>query len=76
MFGTRGAEGLFMGSFFSLLAVTSFARIGFVSQLLLHNPVLPDVQFAVPAALLLSAGLIAVVYVLKKPQALCATARQ
>lgn len=74
MFGTRGAEGLFMGSFFSLLAVTSFARIGFVSQLLPHNPVLQDVQFTLPAALLLSAGLIAVVYALNKPQAISVSA--
>jgi amino acid transporter len=59
-----------------LLAVTSFARIGFVSQLLPHSPVLRDMQFTLPAALLLSAGLIAVVYALKKPQALPATARQ
>lgn len=76
IFGTRGAEGLFMGSFFSLLALTSFARIGFVSQLLPHNPALQDMQFALPAALLLSAGLIAVVYALKNPQARPASARQ
>jgi len=75
LFGTRGAEGLFMGSFFSLLAVTSFARIGFVSQLLPHNPVLKDMQLILPVALLLSAGLIAVVYALNKPRALSASAR-
>jgi len=63
--GTRGAEGLFMGSFFSVLAVASFARIGFVSQLLPHSPVLQNMQFLLPGACLLLAGLIAVVYKLK-----------
>jgi MFS family permease len=62
-FGTRGAEGLFMGSFFSVLALTSFARIGFASQWLPQSPVLQGWQFILPAALLLSAGVIAAVYV-------------
>lgn len=68
-FGTRGAEGLFMGSFFSVLAVSSFARIGFVSQLLPQHPALKEMQFVLPAALLLMAGVLAVAYALKKPQA-------
>jgi preprotein translocase subunit SecG len=63
VFGTRGAEGLFMGSFFSVLALTAFARIGFVSQLLPQNPALQGVQFILPAALLLGAGMIAALYV-------------
>ena len=64
--GTRGAEGLFMGSFFSVLALTSFARIGFTSQLLPQSSLLQGVQFILPAALLLSAGLIAGVYARKQ----------
>jgi predicted MFS family arabinose efflux permease len=63
VFGTRGAEGLFMGSFFSVLALTAFARIGFVSQLLPQNPALQGVQFILPAGLLLGAGMIAALYV-------------
>jgi MFS family permease len=66
MFGTRGAEGLFMGSFFSVLALSSFARIGFASQLLPQNSALQGLQFILPAALLLSAGLIAAAYVWKR----------
>jgi len=64
--GTRGAEGLFMGSFFSMLAVASFARIGFVSLLLPHSPALQSMQFLLPGACLLLAGLIAMVYTLKR----------
>lgn len=67
VFSTRGAEGLFMGSFFSVLALASFARIGFVSQLLPQNPVLQGMQFILPAALLLGAGVIAAVYARKQP---------
>jgi MFS family permease len=65
-FGTRGSEGLFIGSFFSVLALTSFARIGFASQLLPQNPVLQGLQFILPAALLLGAGMIAAVYAWKR----------
>ncbi|MFZ4536959.1 hypothetical protein, partial [Propionivibrio sp.] len=62
VFGTRGAEGLFMGSFFSVLALTSFARIGFASQLLPQSPVVQGVQFILPGTLLLLSGLIAAIY--------------
>ena len=65
-FGTRGSEGLFIGSFFSVLALTSFARIGFVSQLLPQNPALQGLQFILPAVLLLGAGMIAAVYAWKR----------
>jgi hypothetical protein len=63
--GTRGAEGIFMGSFFAVTALSSFARIGFATQYL---PALKGIQFALPAALLLAAGLLAVVYALKRRQ--------
>jgi hypothetical protein len=66
LFGTRGAEGLFMGSFFSVLALTSFARIAFVSQWLPQYPALQAQQFILPAALLLCAGLIVAVYAGKR----------
>jgi MFS family permease len=66
LFGTRGAEGLFMGSFFSVLALTSFARIAFVSQWLPQHPALQAQQFILPAALLLCAGLIVAVYAGKR----------
>lgn len=69
VFGTRGAEGQFMGSFFAVLAVSSFARIGFVSQWLPQNPALKEMQFVLPAILLLLAGLLAGVYAVKKPKA-------
>lgn len=65
-FGTRGSEGLFIGSFFSVLALTSFARIGFTSQLLPQNPALQGLQFILPAALLLGAGMLAAVYAWKR----------
>jgi hypothetical protein len=55
-----------MGSFFSVLALSSFARIGFASQLLPQNSALQGLQFILPAALLLSAGLIAAAYVWKR----------
>jgi hypothetical protein len=61
--GTRGAEGVFMGSFFAVTALGSFARIGFATQYL---PDLKAIQFALPAALLLAAGLLAVLYALKR----------
>lgn len=61
--GTRGAEGVFMGSFFAVTALGSFARIGFATQYL---PDLKAIQFALPAALLLAAGLMAVLYALKR----------
>ena len=67
-FGTRGAEGQFMGSFFSVLAISSFARIGFVSQLLPQNPALKDMQFMLPMSFLVLAGLLAAVYAFKKPR--------
>lgn len=48
-----------------MLAVSSFARIGFVSQLLPQHPALKEMQFVLPAALLLMAGVLAVAYALK-----------
>ena len=61
--GTRGAEGLFMGGFFAVTALGSFARIGFATQFL---PDLKDLQFQLPVILLLAAGLLAAVYTLKR----------
>ena len=63
--GTRGAEGVFMGSFFAVSALSSLARIGFATQYL---PALKGIQFMLPAALLLAAGLLAVFYTLKRRQ--------
>jgi hypothetical protein len=63
--GTRGAEGVFMGSFFAITALSSFARIGFATQYL---PAMKDIQFALPAAVLLAAGLLAALYALKRRQ--------
>ena len=63
--GTRGAEGLFMGSFFAVTALSSLARIGFATQYL---PAMKDIQFALPAAVLLAAGLMAALYALKRRQ--------
>ncbi len=63
--GTRGAEGVFMGSFFAVTALSSLARIGFATQYL---PALKGIQFMLPAALLLAAGLLAVFYTLKRRQ--------
>ena len=63
--GTRGAEGVFMGSFFAVTALSSLARIGFATQYL---PALKGIQFLLPAALLLAAGLLAVFYTLKRRQ--------
>lgn len=63
--GRRGAEGLFMGSFFAVLAISSFARIALATQYL---PLLKPVQFELPAALLLAAGSCLAVYVLKRPK--------
>ena len=63
--GTRGAEGLFMGSFFAVTALANLARIGVSSQLATAGQ---SVQFVLPAAMLLVAGLGAVVYLLKRPQ--------
>ena len=60
--GTRGAEGLFMGSFFAVLALATFGRILFVSQLLPHSPHLRGLMTYLPSGLLLAAGLIAVLY--------------
>jgi MFS family permease len=57
--GTRGAEGVFMGSFFAVTAISSFARIGFAKYFLPH---LQGIQFELPAALLLAAGLLAALY--------------
>ena len=65
-FGTRGGEGLFMGSFFSVLALTSFARIGFATQLLPQSPVVQGVQFILPGTLLLISALIAAIYSIKR----------
>ena len=66
--GTRGAEGVFMGSFFAITALSSFARIGFATQYL---PAMKDIQFTLPAALLLAAGAIALVYALRMPNRAC-----
>lgn len=63
--GRRGAEGLFMGSFFAVLAISSLARIALATQYL---PLLQPVRFELPAALLLAAGLCLAVYVLKRPK--------
>lgn len=63
--GTRGAEGVFMGSFFAVSALSSLARIGFATQYL---PALKGIQFALPAALLLAAGVLAALYALKRRQ--------
>ncbi|MDP3540733.1 MAG: hypothetical protein Q8S26_18695 [Azonexus sp.] len=71
--GSRGAEGVFMGSFFAVTALGTFFRIGFASQLL---PAWQSVQFALPAALLLAAGLIAAVYALKTPKSPSAPGRE
>lgn len=54
--GSCGAEGRFMGSFFAVTAICALARIAFATQWL---PNLKDIQFVLPAALLLAAGLIA-----------------
>jgi len=56
--GSRGAEGRFMGGFFAVTAICVLARIDFATQWL---PNLKEVQFVLPAALLLAAGLIAAV---------------
>jgi MFS family permease len=66
--GTRGAEGIFMGSFFAVTALSSFARIGFATQYL---PAMKDIQFALPAAFLLAAGAIALVYARRMPNRAC-----
>lgn len=63
--GRRGAEGMFMGSFFAVLAISSFARIALVTQYL---TLLKPVQFELPAALLLAAGSCLAFYVLKRPK--------
>lgn len=57
--GTRGAEGLFMGSFFAVTALSTLARIAFVSHWLADWK---SSQFILPAALLLTAGVIAAFY--------------
>mgnify|MGYP002776375553 CR=1 FL=1 len=64
--GTRGAEGLFMGSFFAVTAISSFARIGFATQYL---PTHKDIQFALPASLLLATTLLATLYAFQRRQA-------
>jgi len=56
--GSRGAEGRFMGGFFAVTAICALARIAFATQWL---PNLKEIQFVLPAALLLAAGLIAAV---------------
>lgn len=61
--GKRGAEGLFMGSFFAVMAISSLARIALATQ---YSSLLKPVQFELPAALLLAAGACLAVYVLKK----------
>ena len=54
--GLRGSEGLFMGSFFAVTALCTLLRIAFASQWLSDWK---SSQFLLPAALLLTAGLIA-----------------
>jgi len=54
--GLRGAEGLFMGSFFAVTALCTLLRIAFASHWLSDWK---SSQFLLPAALLLTAGLIA-----------------
>lgn len=63
--GTRGAEGVFMGSFFAVTACSSFARIGFATQYL---PAMKEIQFVLPAAVLVAAGVIALHYAIKMPK--------
>jgi len=63
--GTRGAEGLFMGSFFAVLALATFGRILLVSTLLPHSPQLQGLMTFLPSGLLLAAGLIAALYAFK-----------
>lgn len=54
--GTRGAEGLFMGSFFAMTAVSAVFRIAFAAYWLADWQ---DSRFVLPAILLLAAGAIA-----------------
>jgi hypothetical protein len=54
--GVRGSEGLFMGSFFAVTALSALLRIAFASHWL---AAWKSSQFVLPAALLLAAGLIA-----------------
>jgi hypothetical protein len=54
--GVRGAEGLFMGSFFAVTALAALTRISVATQGLGN---LQSVQFVLPAVLLLAAGVIA-----------------
>ncbi len=54
--GLRGSEGLFMGSFFAVTALSALLRIAFASHWL---AAWKSSQFMLPAALLLAAGLIA-----------------
>lgn len=56
--GTRGAEGRVMGSFFAVTAISSFARIAFVSNVLADWQ---GSQFVLPALLLLGAAVFAAV---------------
>lgn len=51
--GSRGAEGLFMGSFFAMTAVAALVRILFASQWL---PTLGDSRYVLPAACLFIAA--------------------
>lgn len=51
--GSRGAEGLFMGSFFAMAAVAAIARILLASQWL---PALGDSRYTLPAACLFIAA--------------------
>jgi len=59
VFGTRGAEGLFMGSFLAVTALAALARIGLAGELAQVAP-------GVPAALLLAAGGLAAIYAFKR----------
>jgi len=59
VFGTRGAEGLFMGCFLAVTALAALARIGLATELAQVAP-------GVPAALLLAAGWLAAIYALKR----------
>jgi hypothetical protein len=62
--GMRGAEGLFMGSFFAATAVAAVARIAFTSQWL---PALVTVRFVLPALCLLCAGGLVLLMVRRLP---------
>lgn len=65
-YGTRGAEGVFMGSFLAVTALATFARIGVASGLA------PGGLSIAPAMLLLAAGLLALLHSLRRRKCLSA----